>query len=321
MVGAREAADGLVLRAEVEDRVGSVEGDERQAHRAGGGRHRKGVVQAGVQAERAVVDGDGAGEEPSHGAEFHRASVIEDEAARRSRDQRGVHGERGERQDVEVGRASRRTDERTHVEGRRAILNEEAGGVGEGQREQLARGAVLAEDAGGETRGDRSRAAGGQGVDGRRRIERGRGGELGVGHTGDGDGEVELLIRGERAPIVGDAVLGEEARAQTGDGGVAEDVSADGLIVEAITTSALPGREAGVRDAEVGQDIAESGDDEGAVGLDRVERGHTRSGGVGAQEERRAVEDAGDRRVGIDTFTRDEHTRNEAHGARDGHPC
>ena len=226
---------------------------------------------------------------------------------------------------MEVGRASRRTDERTHVEGRRAILNEEAGGVGEGQREQLARGAVLAEDAGGETRGDRSRATGGQGVDGRRRIERGRGGELGVGHTGDGDGEVDLLIRGESAPIVGDAVLGEEARAQTGDGGVAEDIAADSLVVESVTTGALPCREAGVGDGEGGETVAGGGaearDDEGAVGLDRVERGHTRSGGVGAQEERRAVEDASDRRVRGDTFTRDEHTRNEAHGARDGHPC
>ena len=321
-VDAGKAADRLVLGADVEDRVGAVEGHVRQADRARRGGDREGVVQAGVQAQRAVVDSDRAGEDAGAGLQFHRAAVIQDEAARGRRNERGVHVERGAREDVEVGGAGGRADERTHVEGRRTILDEETGGVREAERQQVARGAVLAEDAGGQARGDRGGAAGRQGVDGRRGVQGGGARETGVVSAAHGVRQSGELAVGEGACEARDAITGQEARADAGDGGVRQHVAADRHDGAAVDSPTLRAREGEVRDGDVGlagaREVAESGEDERTIGLEGVEV--DRGGGrrVGAQDERRGVGDGVDRRAGGDAGTADGHAGDQPFGARHG---
>ena len=320
-VGAGEAADGLITGAEIEDGVAAVEGEERQGHRAGGGGDGQRVVQAGTEAQRTGVDDDVTRREAGRGAEFHRAAAGEDEAAGGGRDQRGVHVERGARQDVEVSRAAGRTDQRAHVEGRGAALDEQARRVRERERKQVARGAVLAEHVGREARGERGVAGDGERIDGRRGGERHRAGEAGVVDAAHGVRQGGHLVRsqGARETIV--SVLRQEARAESGDGGVSEDVAADRHHIAIVGTKALPGREAGViqEDGRIAEtrEVAETGDDEGTGGLDRVDGHRSRRRGVGADDEAGGVGDGGDRRAGGDAGAAHAHARDEAAGAGD----
>ena len=222
---------------------------------------------------------------------------------------------------MQVGRAAGRTDQRAHVEVRGAALDQEAGGVRERQGEQVARRTVFAEDIRGEARDEGGITRDGERVDSRRRGERRVAGQAGVIHAAHGVRQGGHLHRGEGAGETVVGVAGQEALAEAGDGRVGEDVAADRHHVGIAGTEALAGREARViqedgRETEA-REIAESGDDEGAGGLDHVDGHRGRRRGVGADDEAGGVGDGGDRRAGGDAGAAHAHARDEAAGAGD----
>ena len=159
---------------------------------------------------------------------------------------------------------------------RRTREHEARGGARLRLRQEAAVGAELAEGDGIETGRQGARAADREGIGGGAGLDdlRRRQARILRGHPG-GDGRVELG-RSEGAVITGNGILDQEARAETADAGIREDVVADthgrgAIRTRALTADQINRREGEVRHAGRGGRAGDTTDDKRAGTVTRVQ--------------------------------------------------
>ena len=156
-VHAADRGEGLRVVAQVDQGELTV---ELEVARGAAGRRREDgdrVILTRGQVDRAAVDREVAALEVGQGVEVQRTAAGLDEAGGLADAERAVHVEGRAREDVADEGRTRAGGERTHVEGRRTVANEEGRGAAEFLREQATAGAEATE--GGRQRGAEGRRA------------------------------------------------------------------------------------------------------------------------------------------------------------------
>ena len=144
-VHAGDFAEGLGVVTQVDPRELTVEAEIARGAAVDRREDGDGVSLAGQQVDRAVVDGEVAALEVGGRIEIQRAAAGLDEAGGLADAEEAVDVEGRASEDVADERRARTGSERTHVEGRHTVADEEGGGPTELLREQASAGAEATE--------------------------------------------------------------------------------------------------------------------------------------------------------------------------------